>query len=266
MELAQTIWLAIVQGLTEFLPISSSAHLILVPPLVGWPDQGIEFDVAVHLGTLTAVMVYFRVEIEEMLGAWWNSLVGRGMTPEAKLAWGVALATIPVCIAGLLLKGLVEGTLRSPIVIAITTIAFGLLLWIADAVGTRKRDLTEMGWRHFLIIGMAQAVALIPGTSRSGITITAALMLGFERDVAARFSFLLSIPVILLSGALVCLDLIESAQPVDWVSLGLGTAISGICAFICIHFFLAWIQRIGMLPFVIYRLVLGSVLLYFFWL
>jgi undecaprenyl-diphosphatase len=265
MELAQIIWLAIVQGLTEFLPISSSAHLILVPPLVGWPDQGIEFDVAVHLGTLGAVVVYFRGEIAEMTVAWWNSLMGRGLTPQAKLAWGIAIATIPVCIAGLLLKDFVESTLRSPLVIAWTTILGGLLLWVADGKGTRQHDETAMSWRHFLIIGLAQAVALIPGTSRSGITITAALMLGFKRDAAARFSFLLSIPVILLSGALVGKGLIESAQPVDWVSLGLGTAISGICAFICIHFFLVWIQRVGMLPFVFYRLALGVALFAIFW-
>lgn len=260
MELTQVIWLAIVQGLTEFLPISSSAHLILVPPLVGWPDQGIEFDVAVHLGTLTAVMVYFRSEIVEMIGAWWNSLLGRGLTPQAKLAWGLVIATIPVGIAGFLLKDFIGSTLRSPLVIAWTTILGGLLLWIADVVGTRHRDETAMSWRHFLIIGIAQAVALIPGTSRSGITITAALMLGFKRDAAARFSFLLSIPVIVLSGALLSVGLIESAQPVDWVALGLGTAISGFCAFICIHVFLVWIQRVGMLPFVIYRLALGAAL------
>ncbi len=264
MDTIQIIILAIVQGLTEFLPISSSAHLILIPPLVGWPDQGLEFDVAVHLGTLIAVMVYFRQQISTMLVAWFYSLLGRGVDAEAKLAWGIALATVPVCLAGLLLKGYIESDLRSPLVIAWATILFGLLLWAADAFARRRYSEAQMSWRHYLLIGVAQVLALIPGTSRSGITMTAALMLGFEREVAARFSFLLSIPVILLSAGLVSKDLLITTQTVDWVSLGLGTLVSGACAFICIHFFLKWIQQIGMLPFVVYRIALGGVLLLVF--
>lgn len=264
MDTIQIIILAIVQGLTEFLPISSSAHLILIPPLVGWPDQGLEFDVAVHLGTLIAVMVYFRQQISTMLVAWFYSLLGRGVDAEAKLAWGIALATVPVCLAGLLLKGYIESDLRSPLVIAWATILFGLLLWAADAFARRRYSEAQMSWRHYLLIGVAQVLALIPGTSRSGITMTAALMLGFEREVAARFSFLLSIPVILLSAGLVSKDLLITTQTVDWFSLGLGTLVSGACAFICIHFFLKWIQQIGMLPFVVYRIALGGVLLLVF--
>ncbi|MEM7207813.1 MAG: undecaprenyl-diphosphate phosphatase [Pseudomonadota bacterium] len=265
MEMIQIIWLAIVQGLTEFLPISSSAHLILVPPLVGWPDQGLEFDVAVHLGTLSAVMLYFRDEIGRMLVAWLGSLSGDDSSPDSRLAWGVIIGTIPVCIAGLLLKDIVELYLRSPLVIAVTTVVFGLLLWLADTFGTRHRAISEMRWSHYLFIGVAQAVALVPGTSRSGITITAALFMGFERDVAARFSFLLSIPVILLSSAFVTADLIAADDAVDWFALAMGTLISGVCAFLCIHYFLIWIQRMGMLPFVIYRLLLGLFLFYIFW-
>ena len=264
MEFIQIIWLAIVQGLTEFLPISSSAHLILVPPIFGWPDQGLAFDVAVHLGTLIAVVTYFRRDIAEMFIAWLNSVCGGGVSPEAKLAWGVLLGTIPVGLAGLFFKEVIETYLRSPLVIASTTVIFGLLLWGADSLGSRKREVASMTWGNYLFIGVAQAIALIPGTSRSGITITAALMLGFNREAAARFSFLLSIPVIVLSSALVSKDLVESAVPVDWLSMGLGVVLSGICAFFCIHFFLKWIKAIGMLPFVIYRLMLGAVLLYFF--
>ncbi len=266
MPLLHLFLVAVIQGLTEFLPISSSAHLILVPPVFGWPDQGLAFDVAVHLGTLIAVVAYFRRDIAQMSVEWLDSVLGRGLTPQAKLAWGVLLGTIPVGLAGLLFKELIETHLRSPLVIASTTVLFGVLLWVADRFGVRRNGVESMGWGHYLFIGVAQAVALIPGTSRSGITITAALMLGFDREAAARFSFLLSIPVILLSSALVSKDLVDAAQPVDWLSMGLGTALSGACAFICIHFFLKWIQAIGMLPFVIYRLLLGGVLLYFFWL
>ena len=266
MDFLQVIWLAIVQGLTEFLPISSSAHLVLVPPIFGWPDQGLEFDVAVHLGSLVAVMVYFRDEIVAMFTAWVESFGGGANdNVDARLAWGVIVATIPVCVAGFLFKDVVETHLRSPLVIAWATVIFGLLLWLADVVGKRKLGAEKMQWAHFVMIGVAQAIALIPGTSRSGITITAALLLGFEREVAARFSFLLSIPVILLSSIFVTGVLIAADQPVDWVSLGLGSVISGLSAYICIHYFLMWIQRMGMLPFVIYRLLLGVVLLYFFW-
>ncbi|MCL4137476.1 UNVERIFIED_CONTAM: hypothetical protein GTU68_064762 [Idotea baltica] len=253
METAHIIWLALVQGLTEFLPVSSSAHLILVPNLLGWPDQGLAFDVAVHLGTLIAVVSFFR-----------RSISGKGMIPEARLAWGVILGTIPAGIVGLLFKDYIEVYLRSPLVIATTTIIFGLLLWYADKRAKLKRDELTLGWQDFLVIGGAQAMALIPGTSRSGITITAGLLLGLTREAAARYSFLLSIPIIVLSGLGVTGDLVQSSDPVDWNALLLGTVLAAISAFACIHFFLAWINRIGMMPFVIYRLLLGVFLFYVF--
>ncbi len=263
MDFLQVVWLAIVQGLTEFLPISSSAHLILVPPLLGWPDQGLAFDVAVHLGTLGAVMLYFREEIAGMTGAWFRSFRGE-FGPSAKLAWGVILGTVPAGLVGLAFKDVIETHLRSPLVIAATTLIFGVLLWVADRYGKRINDEYEMGWGHFIAIGAFQALALVPGTSRSGITITAALLLGYTREAAARFSFLLSIPIISLSGLLVTKDLVEAAQPVDWLSLGLGTLLSGVAAFLCIHMFLKWLERAGMLPFVLYRLALGVFLLVYF--
>jgi undecaprenyl-diphosphatase len=264
MEFMHVVWLAIVQGLTEFLPISSSAHLILVPPLLGWPDQGLAFDVAVHLGTLIAVVVYFREDIIRMIVAWFGSLAGKGFTPDAKLAWGVILGTIPAGLAGLIFKDFIKTNLREPLVIAATTIIFGLLLYIADRFSKRVKTEHQMGWGTFLGIGAFQALALIPGTSRSGITITAALLLGYTREAAARFSFLLSIPIITLSGLLVTKDLVEAAEPVDWLSLGLGTALSFAAAFACIYVFLKWIERAGMLPFVIYRLLLGAFLVVVF--
>jgi len=264
METAHIIWLALVQGLTEFLPVSSSAHLILVPSLLGWPDQGLAFDVAVHLGTLIAVVSFFRKDILKLFLAWVASLSGKGMSPEARLAWGVILGTIPAGIVGLLFKDFIEVYLRSPLVIAATTIIFGLLLWFADKRAKLKRDELSLSWQDFLVIGGAQAMALIPGTSRSGITITAGLLLGLTREAAARYSFLLSIPIIVLSGLGVTGDLMGSTEPVDWVALLLGTLIAAISAFACIHFFLSWINRMGMLPFVIYRLLLGIVLLVVF--
>lgn len=264
METAHIIWLALVQGLTEFLPVSSSAHLILVPKVLGWSDQGLAFDVAVHLGTLIAVVSFFRKDILKLFLAWVHSIQGKGMTPEARLAWGVLVGTLPAGMVGLLFKDHIEMYLRSPLVIAATTIVFGLLLWFADKRAKLQRDELSLSWPDFLVIGGAQAMALIPGTSRSGITITAGLLLGLTREAAARYSFLLSIPIIILSGFGVTSDLLASTEPVDWNALLLGTVLAALSAFACIHFFLAWINRIGMLPFVIYRLLLGAFLLFVF--
>lgn len=264
MELMHIILLAIVQGLTEFLPISSSAHLILFPKLNGWADQGLAFDVAVHVGTLTAVVWYFRRDIMIILRDGLSSLAQRKKVGDSNLFWAVGLGTIPVGLAGLLFKDLVETSLRSPLVIAATTIIFGLLLWWADVQGRRVRNEHTIGWRDVLVIGVAQAIALIPGTSRSGITMTAGLMMGLTRAAAARFSFLLSIPVIVLAGGLNALELIQAAQPVDWMALGLGVLFSAVSAYLCIVLFLRMLERIGMLPFMIYRLILGGLLLWIY--
>ena len=263
MDLLQIVILALVQGLTEFLPISSSAHLILVPVLTDWPDQGLAFDVAVHAGTLTAVVLYFRKELARMTIEWFASFGGR-LTADARLAWAVLIGTIPVGIAGLVFKGFIEAELRSAMVIAVATIVFGLLLWFADRRGTRSRSEFELSLRDVLIIGLAQALALIPGTSRSGITITAALMLGLTREASARFSFLLSIPVIFLAGSFEAIDYLTAASVEDALPLLIGASISAISAYTCIHYFLKLLERIGMLPFVAYRLVLGAVLVVLF--
>jgi undecaprenyl-diphosphatase len=264
MDNLQAVILALLQGLTEFLPISSSAHLILMPTLFGWEDQGLAFDVAVHVGTLLAVVAYFRHDLVRLLGAWLQSLAGRGMNTEARLAWLVLLGTVPVVLAGLLLHDLIETALRSPLVIAVTTIVFALLLGWADRFSRHQRDEYSLGLKDVLMIGLAQALALIPGTSRSGITMTAGLALGLTRSAAARFSFLLSIPVIALAGGYEARKLLQLTEPVAWDALLLGTAVAGISAFLCIHFFLRLIERIGMLPFVIYRLLLGAVLFWMF--
>jgi len=263
MTLFEIIILAIIQGVTEFLPISSSAHLLLPAELLGWVEQGLAFDVAVHVGSLLAVMIYFRKEISEMTVAWVRHGFSGQQTTDSRLAWFVILATIPAVIAGFLLKDWIELNARTALVIAITTIFFGLLLWYADVAAKHTQKLESMTWRQALIIGLAQMIALIPGTSRSGITMTAGLMLGLNRESTARFSFLLSIPVILGAGTLATLDLVSANQQVDWGMLLSGAAFSFVSAYLCIYLFLSWISRIGMLPFVIYRLALGAVLLWF---
>ncbi|MBK1701323.1 undecaprenyl-diphosphate phosphatase [Thiococcus pfennigii] len=266
METSQIALLSSVQGITEFLPISSSGHLILAPLLFGYALQGLAFDVAVHLGTLLAVIGYFRREIAAMAVAMATAPYGRGpLTGEARLGWMLVLATLPVVVLGLPLKAVLE-VLRGDerliaLVIAATTIGFGLLLWWADARGRRRRDEHGIGWRDALTIGLLQAVAIIPGTSRSGITITAGLLLGLTRQAASRFSFLLAIPTILMAGALESLELLGDEAPVDWLALALGAAISFVVAYLTIHFFLKFIERVSMLPFVLYRLLLGAVIL-----
>ena len=268
MDFIQIIVLALVQGLTEFLPISSSAHLILVPLLTEWKDQGLAFDVAVHVGTLMAVVIYFRNQLAEMAVDWFGSLplisAKRRQTENSRLAWAVLFGTIPVGLCGLLFNDFIKESLRGALVIAATQFIFAALLWWADSKGKRDRNEYSIRWKDVLIIGVAQAIALIPGTSRSGITITAALMIGLTRDAAARFSFLLSIPVIVLAGGLETLHYLSVAKGSDFASLITGAIISGVSAFICIHYFLKLLDRIGMMPFVIYRVLLGLVLLVMF--
>ena len=264
MDNIQAIILALVQGITEFLPISSSAHLILVPRLLDWVDQGLAFDVAVHVGTLAAVVFYFRADIARLAVAWLRSCAGGGVDADARLAWLVVLATVPVAVCGLLFHSIIEDVLRSPLVIAATTILFGLLLLVADRYGRHVRGTGSLGVRDAIVIGLAQAVALVPGTSRSGITMTAALALGLTRTDAARFSFLLSIPTILMAGGYEGLQLVNHAGPVHWDAILLGTTVAAVSAWLCIHFFLKLIERIGMWPFVVYRLLLGGVLLWMF--
>lgn len=261
MDWVQVVGLAILQGLTEFLPISSSAHLILLPVIAGWPDQGLAFDVAVHVGTLAAVVFYFRHELGKMISDWFASCCGRGMTADARLAWYVGFGTIPVGLFGLILSDSVETVLRSPTVIAIATLFFGLLLWWADRLSKSERSEYQLNLRDALIVGCFQMLALIPGTSRSGITITGALLLGLSREAAARFSFLLSIPVIFLAGGVKTIELVESGNSVQWGALAGGVLLSALSAYLCIDLFLKFVNKVGMLPFVIYRLVLGVVLL-----
>jgi len=264
MDWLQVVVLAIVQGITEFLPISSSAHLILVPVLTAWEDQGLAFDVALHLGSLAAVVLYFRHEILRMLVSSVDAVTGKGVNEDAKLALWVVLATLPVCIIGFLGRDIVAEHMRSTLIIGISLIGFGVVLGYADWKKRGTRSEYSLNLKDVLIIGVAQALALIPGTSRSGITITAALLVGMSREGAARFSFLLSIPVIVLAGGLEVIGLASSPALIDWPAMIVGTLLSGISAYLCIHYFLVIIKKLGMQPFVVYRVLFGAWLLWFF--
>lgn len=257
MSMIEIIVLALIQGFTEFLPISSSAHLILPSQILGWHDQGLAFDVAVHVGTLVAVIIYFRKEVVDILAAWFKSFGAQGNTEDSKLGWFIILATIPAAVLGLLAKEFVETYLRSAWVIATTTIIFGLLLWYADVKGKQIKTIYQLNWKSALTIGLAQAMAMIPGTSRSGITMTAGLMLGLNKQSAARFSFLLAIPIISMMGLYYTIELALGEDLVDWQTLILGAVLSFLSAYACIFMFLKVIEKMGMLPFVIYRLALG---------
>ncbi|MFM2480334.1 undecaprenyl-diphosphate phosphatase [Celerinatantimonas sp. YJH-8] len=260
MTTMHVIILSLIQGLTEFLPISSSAHLILPSQLLGWTDQGEVFDVTVHLGTLLAVVIYFYKDVFGLLKAWFGSLTGKKATPQSRLAWMIILATIPAVLVGALCSDLIESYARSAKVIAVTTIVFGLLLGWVDIKAPQRQDEYNMGWKHALYVGIAQVLAMIPGTSRSGITMTAARQLGYTREASARFSFLLSIPVILGAGSLLAVQVAQSPITVPWHQLGLGLVVSFVSALACIHYFMRWVTQVGMIPFVIYRILLGIVL------
>jgi len=254
----QLIFLSLVQGLTEFLPISSSAHLVLPAQLTDWPDQGLAFDVGVHFGTLIAVVAYFRIELTGMAQGALSYPLHREYTEDIDLMLKLTAATLPVVIVGFLAKDFVEANLRTVPVIALTTILFAAVLWLAD----RHPGNSEIPrWRDAWVIGAAQVLALVPGTSRSGITITAALLAGLSRTGAARFSFLLAIPTIAGAQLLLTLDLLEAGADQLWSDLITGAVIAGIAAYLCIHYFIALVERTGMLPYVVYRLLLGGVLL-----
>ncbi|MBT8057372.1 MAG: undecaprenyl-diphosphate phosphatase [Gammaproteobacteria bacterium] len=263
MTLIQILTLALIQGLTEFLPVSSSAHLILGGKALGWADQGLVFDVATHLGTLLAVLVYFRSELWGMARACVVP-AGDGSDQERRrMVLFLALASLPALAVGFLLHDWVEAYLRDVRIIAWTTIGFGLLLWLADVLGANRRNLEGMTLKRAMFIGLAQVLALVPGTSRSGITITAGRFLGFTPDAAARFSFLLSIPVIAAAGGYGALRVATGDAPIDWIQFVSALLIAAVAGWACIAAFLALLKRVGLVPFVVYRLLLGVVLLWF---
>jgi len=263
MALSDIFALSLIQGITEFLPISSSGHLVLWPLLTGRPDQGVTMDVAVHLGALAAVCLYFRRDAGRLVAGLVDILRGRIRTAAARLFWLLALATLPAMAAGLALKltGAVYA-LRALEVVGWTTLLGGLLLWYADRVGSQDRYGGDWRLRDAVAMGLMQALALVPGTSRSGITMTMARLLGFERAEAARLSLLMAMPVILAAGGLETLGLIRDGKLALTPELGLGAALSFLAALAALAVMMRMFRRDwSMLPFVLYRLALGAGLL-----
>ena len=257
MSYLQAIVLGIVQGVTEFLPISSSGHLILVPRVFGWPDQGQAFDAVIHIGTFAALVVYFRAELVELL----TGALSR------RVALILVAATIPAGAAGLLLNRTIEANLRSPLLIAGTTAFWGVIMWLADRSAREKEaghgdPLERVGWTRGLSVGVAQAIALIPGTSRSGITITAGLLGGLDRATAARFSFMLGIPITAAAGSYKLLQLVKTGIPPGEVGpLSAAVIVSFVSGWAAVWFLVGFLRRRSLTPFVIYRLVLAALIL-----
>jgi undecaprenyl-diphosphatase len=254
--------LGVVQGLTEFLPISSSGHLILVPALLGWPDQGLAFDAAVHLGTALALLCYFGPDLVRLAAG----AVAR-RRDDLLLVAALVAGTIPAAIAGLLFEKTIEAHLRGPVPVALCTIVWGLVLWWADrqASQARVRTLAEVGVARGLGIGAAQIIALAPGTSRSGITITAGLFAGLDRTTAARFAFLLGLPITAGAGGLKTLSLVRHGlTATEATALALGLLASFAAGFAAVWFLLRYLQRRTLTVFVVYRIVLGLVILWVF--
>ncbi len=258
------ILLALVQGITEFLPVSSSAHLVLVHAAFGAHSPGdavaVVLDVAVHLGTLGAVLVYLRRDIARLAGTGLAGLAGRRPAGWA-LGWYTAAAAVPVAAAGALLKDTLTADLRSIEVIAWTTLSFGLALWAADRYGRKILQLDSLRLPHALAIGMAQILALAPGVSRSGIVMTAALAFGFKRAEAARFSLLLSIPVILGAGLWTARDLTQMGDPPLAAAAAIASLLAFLAAIAAIAAMMRWLARASFTPFVVYRILLGGLLL-----
>lgn len=265
MSLFQAIVLGIVQGLTEFLPISSSGHLRIVPALVGWKDPGTAFTAVIQLGTMAAVVLYFRDDLLRIIRAWLSSLRAPGLRGEldARLGWYLIIATVPISIIGLALKDQIENGARSLYIIGTTLIALGLVLLVAEKVSRRERDIEAITRRDAIVIGFSQALALIPGVSRSGATITAGLFLGFDRVAAARFSFLLSVPAVVLSGLFEMRGVLDGSAE---GAVGAGpTAVATLLAFVTgyasIAFLLKFLTTHTTGLFVAYRVTLGSLVL-----
>ncbi|MEP4194543.1 MAG: undecaprenyl-diphosphate phosphatase [Aliishimia sp.] len=262
MTLFHLFLLAVIQGVTEFLPVSSSGHLILLPGLTGMQDQGLALDVAVHVGTLFAVVAYFWQDVKAALFGTFRMLTGRIDTAGSFLALCLLVSTIPVILFGLVLHvtGLSVG-MRSIAVIGWTMLLFGLVLYWADKTGLADRTSDTWTLKHAVIMGLAQAFALIPGTSRSGITITAARKLGYDREGSAKLSMLMSIPTILASGVLLAGDAIGTADAQVFKDAGIAAIFAFIAAFLALALMMRLLKSVSFTPYVIYRIVLGAILL-----
>jgi undecaprenyl-diphosphatase len=260
MTILQAVVLGLVQGLGEFLPISSTAHLVLTPWFFRWPDPGLSFDIALHLGTLVAVLVFFWRDWARLIAAAWGGLFKGAATTESRLFWYLAVAIIPGGVFGLLLDDLAEHALRSPLLIAIMLIVMGLVLYWADRYGSKRHGIEQVGLWSALLIGLSQAVAIVPGVSRSGITMAAGMAVGLNREASARFSFLLSAPIILGAGLVKVPELLATPGAVN-LSFAVSIVVSALSGMAAIGFLLSYLQHKSFLPFVWYRLLLGALLL-----
>lgn len=252
--------LGTVQGLTEVLPISSSAHLILIPRFLKWPESGLTFDVALHVGTFLALILYFWRDVLELVGNFVSGCHGGVNTQAKRLPFYIIAATIPAALVGKTLEAPIEEIFRkSPAIIAALLILFGLLLAFADSAGVKRWRIDRINLKVALLIGLAQCLALLPGVSRSGITITAALLLGFQRESAARFSFLISLPIVAGAAVLKMGHLLKTGIPADEVvPLLIGISTSAVFGFLSVAFLLKLVQRDSLYPFVWYRLLVGG--------
>lgn len=259
----EAILLGIIQGLTEFLPISSSAHLRIASELMGIGDAGAAFTAITQLGTETAVIVFFWRDIVRIIGRWFRSLTGavKRTDPDALLGWWIILGTVPIVIFGLLFEEAIDNTLRSLWFVAFALIIFGLLLGVADRVGKQSYELKQMTWKHALIYGFAQAMALIPGVSRSGGTITAGRLMGYTREQAARYSFLLAIPAVFGSGGYKLVKSIGDPSSTSMSLTLIATVVAFVVALVVIGVFMKYISKGSFMPFVVYRVALGVVII-----
>lgn len=264
MSIFEAIILGIIQGLTEFLPISSSAHLRIASELMGIGDAGAAFTAITQIGTEAAVIVFFWRDIVRIIGHWVQSLSGRvpRTDPSALMGWWIILGTVPIVVLGLLFEDQIETTLRSLWFVAVTLIVFGLLLGLADWVGRKEIPLEKLTWKHGIIYGFAQALALIPGVSRSGGTITAGLFMGYRREAAARYSFLLAIPAVFGSGFYQLFKEVRDPSGGAPMSMTVvATVIAFVVAIFVIKFFMGYISKRSFMPFVVYRVLLGIVII-----
>jgi undecaprenyl-diphosphatase len=265
MSWIEAVVLGIVQGLTEFLPISSSAHLRIVGELFGWEDPGAAFTAITQIGTEAAVLLYFRHDIARIVVAWLGSLAGRRKgDPDARMGWLIIVGSIPIVVLGLLFQDDIETTLRDLRIVATALILFSLILYWADRVGAKKRELPELTVGHGIAFGFAQAMALIPGVSRSGGTITMGLFLGYSRSAAARYSFLLAVPAVLGSGFFQAYEALTgdvAGQGVSWGPTILATVIAFGVGLTVIAWLLRYLDRGSFTPFVVYRVLLGVLVL-----
>jgi undecaprenyl-diphosphatase len=264
LECIQAITYGAVQGLTEFLPISSTAHLRLVPLLFGWEDPGAAYSAVIQIGTVLAVIIYFRNDVLAMAAAFLKGLRDRApfSTRESRLSWYILAGTLPIGICGIVFKKFITHEARALNVVLVSTLVFGVLLLVAELLGTRKRGIDTIGWKDSQLIGAAQALALIPGASRSGVTITAGMMAGLDREAAARFSFLLSVPAVTAAGLFEFKDVMKhGVSGAGLPALALATAVSFVVGYACIALLLRFLRTRTTYVFSVYRIVLAVTVL-----